>query len=145
MFMDNRRGWMRILEATIAVLIITGALGVVYSKQFVQADSGKEEYISSLQEKVLLDITYNKTLRGYVLDPTEDSIAGLVFLVNPTIPSNYNFTILSCDFNVACKLSPEVYILTIGKTVFVEDALVSTDIISVYNPRRVRLFIWEND
>ena len=61
------------------------------------------------------------------------------------IPSNYNFTILSCDFNVACKLSPEVYILTIGKTVFVEDALVSTDIISVYNPRRVRLFIWEND
>jgi hypothetical protein len=140
----NKGGWIRILEATIAILIITAALGVVYSKQFVRADSGSEEYIFSLQEKILLDITYNETLRGYALDPTENNIVALELWAGLTIPPNYNFTILSCDLNVPCKLSPEVYIVTIGKTVFVEDTLISSDVVLIYGPKRVRLFVWEN-
>jgi hypothetical protein len=142
--MNNKRGWMRILEATIAVLIITGALGVVYSGKFVRGDSGQEEYISALQEKVLLDISYNKTFREKAIRGYKDEINFLISYFDSIIPLNYNFTILSCDLNIPCKLDSVTYAETIGKTVFVEDTLIIDDSTGILH-KRVRLFIWEKD
>jgi len=143
--LKNKRGWLRILEATIAVLLVTGALGIVYSKQLARVEPGPDEYILSLQEKILLDVAHNKTFRKASVSGDVDQFLVVQDYAREVVPLNYNLSLQACSLNDPCKLSPGAYTLTVGKLVFAEDTLISTDIDSNYAPVRVRLFIWEND
>lgn len=64
--MKTKRGWIRILEATIAVLMVSGILIVVYSR-YNDRGTGPEDYIYSLQRQILRDISSRTDLRSYVL------------------------------------------------------------------------------
>jgi len=143
--LKDKRGWLRILEATIAVLLVTGALGVVYSKQLARVEPGPDEYISTLQEKILLDVAHNETFRKASVSGDIGQFLVVQNYAREIIPLNYNMSLQACSLNDPCKLSPGAYTLTIGKLVFVEDTIISTDIENNYAPVRVRLFIWEND
>ncbi len=52
--MKGKRGWIRILEATIAVLIISGTMMAVYSKQPMRGTT-IGEYSASIQNEILDD------------------------------------------------------------------------------------------
>ena len=143
--LKNKRGWLRILEATIAVLLVTGALGIVYSKQLARVEPGPDEYILSLQEKILLDVAHNKTFRKASVSGDVDQFLVVQDYAREVVPLNYNLSLQACSLNDPCKLSPGAYTLTVGKLVFAEDTIIATDIDSNYVPVRVRLFIWEND
>jgi len=143
--LKNKRGWLRILEATIAVLLVTGALGIVYSKQLARVEPGPDEYILSLQEKILLDVAHNKTFRKASVSGDVDQFLVVQDYAREVVPLNYNLSLQACSLNDPCKLSPGAYTLTVGKLVFAEDTIIATDIDSNYAPVRVRLFIWEND
>ena len=54
----NKRAWIRILEATIGVMIVSSVLIVVYSNQETDRVTS-EEYIFNLQKKILTDIYVN--------------------------------------------------------------------------------------
>lgn len=159
MVTNNKRGWIRILEATIAVLIVMGVLLVVYTNESSSPDL--EEAISFYQDKALSDISTDKTLRLNVLlvpldensqedtnHPSYVSIYGILNdSVNETFPDNFVYSLRICGINASsCNLDKETFIDTLDKNVYVDEVIISSEVnegVVLYYPRRVRLFAWE--
>ena len=145
--MRNKRGWIRILEATIAVMIVAGVLVVVYSKQ-ADMGVGPADYFHSLQRQILLDISSSSDLRVLALNKNETE---LNLFVGDIVPDAFGYYLRVCELgNVTdyCKID-EVGVVaeTRDKDVFVEQIIVSADLgdgsNAMYDPKKVRLFVWE--
>ena len=147
---------MRILEATIAVMLVSGVLVVVYSRQ-VDRGVTPTDYFYSLQRQVLSDISFRSDFRLAVLNVENDSIDDGNFsvvynFVNGTVPGAFGFSLRVCDlWNTTdyCKLDRETYIDTMEKDVFVEETIISSelgtgdDAVPPTKAKRLRFFIWE--
>jgi len=146
MVMENKRGWIRILEATIAVMIVAGVLLVAYSKQ-PSSGVDKSDYIGTIQKKILDDITIRDDLRSHVLESTDTSIpTDLTDFVSSNIPSSLSHSLKVCNFTnppTPCKLSDSDFIGAGGAEIFVEERIIASNVTD-YNPKKVRLFVWEN-
>jgi len=134
----NKRGWIRILEATIAILIVSSVLVFIYSKQTPKLNA-PEEYIKNLQKKVIRDIHINQTARNLALN---DEKTALEDYANLTIPDTIGFSIKICDLTKPCKLDSKIFKQTLDKNVFVEEKIISANL-TKYTPKKVRIFAWE--
>ena len=145
--MRNKRGWMRILEATIAVLLVTGVLLFVYSEHNLSSE-GIDDYVSNFQKKILKDISFNVTLRNFVLNDTVLNENSLEFLklnsfVNGSIAQPpFNYSLVICDLGSPCKMDSQVFQDTLSYEIHSEEIVISANL-TKYNPRKVRLFVWE--
>lgn len=150
--MRNKRGWMRILEATIAVMIVAGVLIVVYSRQ----DSGRVssvDYFYNLQKQILKDVSSSSALRLAILRTDVGERNEYFFRVNDfiadRIPDSFGYLIRICEFGTVCKIdNVDVIRATRDKDVFVEEIVISSDLGDgsgghIYNPKKLRLFVWE--
>jgi hypothetical protein len=138
----NKRGWMKIVEATLAVLIISGVLIAVYSSQPKQGDFSKE--VANFQKQILMDFSSQTNLRLNVLnsDDPADYLELKNYVANK-IPSYLNFSLKICDLTdppQPCK--NDDYVNTIDKNVYVDEIIISAEI-GQYEPKKVRLFVWE--
>ncbi|MBU2576678.1 MAG: hypothetical protein KKF50_03070 [Nanoarchaeota archaeon] len=145
----NKRGWITVLEATIAVLLVSGVLMIVYVRQGTD-ESPVQDYIFSLQKQILSDISFRSDLRTYVLE--ENEIA-LNEFVNSKVPPAYGYSVKICNLDGStgfCKLNETEVIETREKALFIEELIVSAELDptipgdSIYEPKKVKLFIWEN-
>ncbi|OQW98957.1 MAG: hypothetical protein BWK74_03295, partial [Desulfobacteraceae bacterium A6] len=151
----NKGGWIHILEATIAVLIVAGVMMSVYSDQSAREVLNIEDYSYSLQNEILDDIATNTTLRSeamkVVVDlPTDPSYDILDAYVATKIPEDFGHLLRVCNLggsNDYCKMDPIIFYATRDKDVFVEDVVISAEIgdgtEAEYSPKKVRLFFWE--
>ena len=155
--MRNKRGWLRILEATIAVMIVSGVLVVVYSRQ-VDRGIAPADYFFSLQRQILADISSRSDLRLAVLNVEEENFEDENFnmtynFIKGKIPDAFDFSLRVCvlgnetDF---CKMDSETYVATRDKDVFVEDLIISSELGDGSDPKgggdvpkKLRFFIWE--
>ncbi len=139
MVIRNRRGWIRILEAVISILIISSVLLVVYSRQAQVPDISERVYI--LQKEILADISLDSGLRGFALASNEVELTEYARI---KMPPAFNFSLKVCDLGdlAMCKLDTEEVRETRDKNVFVEEIILSSDIEN-YIPKKVRLFVWE--
>ncbi len=145
--MRNKRGWIRILEATIAVMIVAGVLVVAYAKQ-VDRGGGPVDYFQSLQKQILMDISASGELRLMVLNNNEEMVS---LFVGEKVPDAFGYYLRICglgDVSDFCKIDDVGVVAEIkDKDVFVEEIVVSADLgdgsSAKYNPKRVRLFVWE--
>ncbi len=134
----NKKGWIKILEATVAILIISSVLIMVYSGQPKRVDIDKE--VSGLQKKILMDISSDSDLRSDVLNET---YGNLINYVETKMPLYLNFSLKICNLSIytPCKINDDIFIATADKEIFVEETVISTDLIE-YDPKKVRLFVW---
>jgi len=147
MVIDNKRGWITVLEATIAVMLVSGVLMVVYVKQDTH-DSSVQDYVFSLQRQILADISARSDLRTLALKENETE---LNIFVGSKIPTAYRSSLKVCrlesndDF---CKLNYTEVIEAREKEVFVEETVISSELVTgasaIYEPMKVRIFVWEN-
>ncbi|MCK5449268.1 hypothetical protein KAI32_00205 [Candidatus Pacearchaeota archaeon] len=138
----NKRGWIRILEATIAILMVSGILIVVYSRH-IDKNTGPEDYIYSLQRQILNDISSRNDLRSYALT---ENISVLDDYVYGKVPTTLNYSLKICNFTnppTPCKLDATEFIATRDNNIYAEEIIISADF-KTYDPKKVRLFIWEN-
>ncbi|MCR4284770.1 MAG: hypothetical protein NUV97_01845 [archaeon] len=145
MVIRNKRGWMRILEATIAVLIVSGVLLVAHSK-YVDRGLDAGTYAFNIQKKILNDISSRTDLRTYVLSSDTTIPTELSDFVSQQIPSSFSHSLKVCDLEIPptpCKLNDTEFIATLNSDIFVEEVIISSNITD-YNPKKVRLFLWEN-
>ena len=143
----NKRGWIRILEATIAVMIVAGVLVVAYVKQ---DDGGADssDYVYSLQRQILMDVSSSSDLRLMVLSDDDD---GLNLSIYDKIPSAFGYYVSICglgNMTDFCNIEDAGVVAEIqDKNVFVEEIIVSADLgdgsSATYDPKKVRLFVWE--
>lgn len=158
--MVNKRGWMRVLEVTIAILLISGVLLFAYSKQI--KPSHDDEYIFNVQNKILRDISIRDDLRKAVLgvlsdEEYEDATNGekqlsegnfsiLDGFVLSQMPSSYSYVVRVCDLGSVCSLGSTQSIENFREDVdvFAEDIIISAVVSDkVYDPKKVVLFVWE--
>ncbi len=155
--MKGKRGWIRILEATVAVLIVSGVMITVYSDQSSREEVTISDYSYSLQKQILADIADNSTLRLDALGIEEDLPGDSYYdkldaFVDSRIPSSFGYLLRVCDLgNLTdfCKMDSKTFIATMESDVFVEEIVISSELgggggEEVYSPKKVRLFFWKS-
>lgn len=129
----NKRGWLRILEAFIGIVILVGVIVFIYSTNYNNTNSS--DLITITQSKVLDKIELNDSLR---LAALQDNLYILNEFAKQDIPPTLNFTILICDIDVevGCKTDYK------STEVYVKDKIIVSNL-TLYSPKKVRLFLWE--
>ena len=135
--MVNKRGWIRIFEAVVAILLITGVALVVLDKSYLKKDISSE--ISRLEDFVLKEIKLNSTLRAEVLGTDiGGEIPQLIQdKIDSRIPDKINCSAKVCAYTGNCVL--DIYE---EKAIFAKSTLISATP-STYNPKQFKLFCWE--
>lgn len=153
----NKRGWIHILEATIAVMIVAGVMVTVYSNQPTREGVVASEFIYSLQDEILSSITLNEELRLNVLRIVDDSYGDFYYdildgIIAAEIPGYLGYLFRVCNLSSeedVCNMPSDVFRATLDKDVFVEEDIVSSELGDgsdpIYSPKKLRLFVWEGD
>ncbi|MBD3252896.1 hypothetical protein GF386_04145 [Candidatus Pacearchaeota archaeon] len=130
--MKNKKAWLRIIEAFLAILLIIGAVLVVMSRQESGPDISKE--IHDRQRYILKIVSQDDHLRQKILSEENQEVN---LLISQMIPTNWNFSTNICNVTEACP-NPETIV---KKQIFTEEILITTDL-SEYQPKKLRFFVW---
>ena len=138
--MRNKRGWLKIAEAVLGILIVSSVVLVTYNKARDKPDM--QEFIYNLQIKILSEIASDEQLREAVLRYSgSSSPQSVIDFVNSELPDNLGFEVRVCPLTEPCQSrSTEV----LDRSVFVEERVISINLqSSEFNPKKIRLFVWE--
>lgn len=144
-FLENKRGWIKIIEAFFAILLIAGVLLFVINKGYPQENTSMKIY--EKETEILREIEINSSLRGDILSvslvPVEwanFTSAGLTDVkdkITNKTPNYLNCSAKLCEINKKCKIEQptlkDVYATSIGIFANAEE----------YDPKQLRLFCWE--
>ncbi len=127
---NSKKGWIKIAEAFIAVMLIATILLTAYYKQ--PGNVGNEA-ILKIEESLLDEIAHNESLRTDILKKDGDNVESFIL---GKIPSNLDFEAAICEVNATCSAS-----FYTGE-VYSKDRIISSNL-SSYAPQRLRIFMWE--
>jgi hypothetical protein len=131
----GKRGWLRVFEAVVAVMLIMSAVLLIYVSQ--KTSITEDIYISDWQNE-MLDLIANDVLLRYAIIANDEVYIKKILLENS--PQNMNLAIEICEILGPCPLKEYAQ-----KNIFVQERIISGTMtpISRYSPKRIRLFIWE--
>ena len=144
--MRNRRGWIRIVEAFLSILLITMVLVLVINQQNIaQSDSSAKVY--NYEVYMLRLIELNDTLRSEiinvsnsVLPSTSDNLttfpADVRNKINAAAPSAFLCAAEICYTNSTCNFWQIATQSVYAQRIFI------TSNLTLYNPRQLKLFCW---
>ena len=144
----NKKGWIKIVEAFIAILLLIGVSLFLYG-----GSSDKEKKDSSeiykIQRTILESIQNNEKIRSEIVNLTEEEIPvkwenfqekdleDLKELIISMTPAN-----MICISKI-CKMNNEICDIDyIEKDVYTHSTIISVDK-TEYNPRQVKLFCYK--
>lgn len=134
----NKKGFLRILESVIAILIITGVmLAINLNKPEVSDDSYYYEIISSS----LKEISKTNNLRSEIIreDTKQDLEVSLNDFVKERIKDgSLEFNIKVCEVQDICSID---YPENSQGNVYSEQVIISSDL-TQFNPKKVKMFLW---
>lgn len=131
--MRNKRGWLRILEAFVAIMLIAGALVIIYSRNAENPSRADEIY--KLQKTILNEIASDPTLRENVINENEESIKIINNFVKDRVSFPLNFTVRICGLEDICSLG------FYKEELYSQEKVISSTL-EYYTPKKVRLFMW---
>jgi hypothetical protein len=126
--MKNKKGWIRILEAFISVMLIAVFMRVLYSGQVKKSS----DEIQKIQNVILDQVVNNEELRQDILLGSEGPVLSFV---SERLPKDLNFTVHICPVSDICGMPFYV------KEVFASERIVSSTL-EKYEPRKLKLFVW---
>ena len=141
----NRKGWVRVAEVFIAILLIMGVFSIVIDKDdFQNKDRSSEIY--DTQISILRSIELNESLRSDILSVSlpvfwsDFEANGLTNLRNEIIDKtspNLFCEAQICEITSDCLLDTEIQ-----NNIYVENLIISADLDN-YSPRKVNLFCFD--
>ena len=140
----NNGGWIRIVEAFIAILLVTGVLLIVLGENF----GGNKDYSSEIHDTqlaVLRDIQVNEDLREDILSVTTpiESRSGnfpleILAKIDSHIPSYLECIAKICELDLECSLDDSE-----DKSIYVQSIVITVIKTSdAYDPKQLKLFCW---
>lgn len=133
--MVNRRAWLRIVEATIAILIIFGVMLVVNSQQrFTQ-----QQDLTRLIVPMLEEISRNTTLREDIVQNgagSEEELRNFVAL--RLGQSSIKYDVAVCNSNEICSMP--VYPQDAAE-IYASERIISSTL-EEFSPKKVKIFLW---
>ena len=144
----NKKAWLRIVEATLSILIILSAALIYYQTKQIRYTDNFNENIPVLVDEAVK----NETLRGIILNT--DLAAGTSvenaqneisqFLSDKIIRNDLNYSFIICRANESCPLPLQS---NLAGDVYSYERIVSTNLTTDFNyqitPRKVKLYIWK--
>lgn len=146
----DKRGWIRIVEAVIALLLILGVLLFVINKGYFRSEGSISSKVYGDQIAILRGIELNQDLRFEILNakwPTEEnqlSWNGIPQIVKDkiisTTPAYLNCTAKLCELDKICILSDAETPTKVGNIYSQAVAIAAEQ--NIYQPRQLKLFCW---
>lgn len=144
----NKKGWLEIVEAFVAVLLVAGFLLVVLNKGFFGGDDASEQ-VYNVQISIIREIQRSDSLRANIA-----SAQGLPIEWEETeFPADLKAKIVErtpdylacigkiCELNTPCVLSGASLEESKGKNVYSESGVISA-ILEEEVYRQLNLFCW---
>ena len=145
----NRRGWIRIVEAFVAMLLIAGVVFVIIgNEQNKREDVSSEAYTSMVS--ILREIELDGNLRSEIIN-TEDSSLPVEWAdfsvsaqqtrarIMEKTPGYLKCVGKICAINDVCLLAQDAQ--NQEKTIYADSVIISSNL-QTYNPRILKLFCW---
>lgn len=136
MVIKNKKAWLKVVEAFIAILIIIGTILYIMNTFAPKKDISESVYE---KERYILDsITKEELLRAKILNaPIDSSDTTVDLTIKNMIPNAWDFETKICDLNSICESikSPR------DRDIYVSEIVVSSNT-QKYEPRKIRLFVW---
>jgi len=129
---SNRKAWLKILEAFLAVAIILSAVLILMVKQKPKIDISEEVY--EKQRQILDVISKNNYLRNNILMQNNTEVNNLISSI---IPGNWNYSTNICNISLMCPNPKGVY----ETEVYTTEVIVTSNL-TKYLPKKLRFFVW---
>ena len=129
--MRNKKAWLRIIEAFIAVLIVASVLLITITNA---PKPDRTEEIYKMQRSVLEQVASNDSLREEIINNDATNTLGFITSI---IDPKWEARIKICEISDICKMDDYV-----EKDVYVDEILISSTL-QEYNPKVLKLFMWE--
>ena len=140
----NKRGWIKIVEAFIAVLLIAGVLLFVINKGYIGKKDISEQ-VYKVQLSVLREIELNSDFRYQILEEGEKLGQGtpivpeeVVNTIEDRIPDYLTCESKICELDQMCPPTEEV---PIEKDIYAQSVAISAEG-TKYGPVQLKLFCW---
>ncbi len=136
----NKKGWIRIVEAFIAILLIAGVVLTITMGEFIQREDDSEIYNAQLG--ILRDIQVNDVLRQAILeapnvDSDDNSFPGDVETKIETLtPVNLECKAKICAIDAECGMNLD------KEEIFVQSVAIIATSTTYNNPKQLKLFCW---
>lgn len=136
---NNKKGIIKIVEASISIMLILGFLILIYSQSIERPR--RSENILKWEGQILDEIKNKLDLRRSILEDSEntckpggevESFVGL--RLNNSFPG-FSFACRICDVTDVCgplEYKPEI---------FSEERIVSSTL-ETFSPKKIRIFVW---
>jgi hypothetical protein len=135
--MVNKKGIMRIIEASIAILIILVVILTISLTRRAATERDLSETITPLLE----EIAKNNTLRDEIIANPENANESIMALLAARIREpNIGYNVAICEINNPCSL--ESYPGDVSGNVYVGSRLISSGLIGGAQSKRVAIFLW---
>ena len=147
---SNKRGWIRIVEAFVAVLLVAGMILFLFNRGYI-GKSDISEKVDNEQKIILREIELDPTLREAVLSPSvpigsqsndNPSLFPAIILdkVNERKPDFLECITKICALDEICTLSSIPSEIQ-GKDIYARSIAI-TATANMYNPRQLKMFCW---
>ncbi len=131
--LEEKRGWIIIIEAVIAVLILFGFLFTTISKQAeqIKTSEDKEEYFYDLANELAIKAEKNNTIRELIFD-------GDCFSIKKELEKEINKVNVSVEIENSCGPVPP---LPEKKEIYASEIMIATNF-THYKIKKLKIFIW---
>jgi hypothetical protein len=130
----NKKGWMKVLEAVIAISLLIGVLLYIISTTGVRKDVS---YLVYDKEKYILEtVSKNDTFRTDILNLDNTNVNKFI---NKTLAVNWNFETRICTLDNICSANNPIP--PPDRNVYSSEIVISSAD-TKYDPRKFKLFVW---
>ncbi|MFQ5531365.1 MAG: hypothetical protein ACE5ES_01990 [Candidatus Nanoarchaeia archaeon] len=136
----NKRGWIRIVEAFVALLLIAGVMLTVINQGYIGKKDITQE-IYDVELSILREIELDNNLRNEILGVDVPSISETPSNVKNRI-NQRKPVFLNCDSKL-CLLDQICSLATfVDANVYAQSVSITANLTD-YKPRQLKLFCWE--
>ncbi len=133
----NKKGFIRILEAIFAIMLIMGAVLIIISNNLQTSDISEEAY--EKQRYILEIISNNESMRNEIIK--EGNLGKTNEFIKKTMPSSWKYSVCVTSVDKIC--SPGVGKVPDDKELYVSETIISSSLEIDYTAsKKLRLFVW---
>lgn len=131
--LKNKKGWIRIAEASTAVMILASVIIVLLARQVEKKGFGEDMY--KLQQLILEEAAKNESVRDSVLNSRNLYI--IDSFIAERMPIGIEFNVSICNPSGICNIET-----TAGNSeIYANDVLISS-LLEQYQPKKLKIISW---
>lgn len=137
----GKKGWIRVLEVFIALLMITAVSLIAINKEY-QSKGDSTSTILKIENSILREIQLDDNLRKEILDLEELPLGlesfseDLKSKIESKIPSYLECDAILCEIGGSCEIETPS-----EKDIYVQSAIITANK-EIYNPTFLKLVCW---